>query len=31
MFKMGAIPNGDLGIQHVMFEIAHFDARIPSF
>jgi len=31
MFEMGAIPKSDLGIQHVMFEIANSDAKIPSF
>jgi hypothetical protein len=31
MLEMGAIPKGDIGIQHVMFEIAHSNVKIPSF
>jgi len=31
MVEMGAIPKGDMGIQHAMFEIAHLYAGISSF
>jgi hypothetical protein len=31
MVEMGAIPKGDMGVQHAMFEFAHFDVGIPSF
>jgi len=31
MVEMGAIPKGDMGIQHIMFEFAHSNVGIPSF
>jgi hypothetical protein len=30
MFKMGAIPLADLGIQRFFLEIDHIDVKIPS-
>jgi hypothetical protein len=31
VLEMGTIPKYDLGIQHVMFEIAHSDVGVPPF